>query len=380
VNGSSDIGRLTRRDLFRYGAGVLTSLSFAELLAGDSTMPELGLVTRREAMYYEKLDKQAVRCRLCPKNCWVGNHGRGYCEVRENVDGRYYTLVYGNPCALHIDPIEKKPLFHFLPSSTSLSLATAGCNMECKYCQNWHISQALPEDTHNYNLPPELVVDLAEAEKSRSISYTYTEPMVFYEYVLETSKLARKRGVKNVLVTNGFINEDPLQELCNHVDAANVDLKGFTEEFYSTVCDGSLKNVLSSLKTYRQRGVHLEITNLIIPTKNDNMELIGAMCAWIRDELGENTPLHFSRFYPMYKLRNLHLTPVETLVQARNLAIEKGLRYVYIGNVPGNPGEDTYCPNCENLLLDRTGFAISENNIDQGRCRFCKYEVPGVWE
>jgi len=373
--------KLTRREMFKYGLGFLSSLSLADLFAAEHEFTaEKGLVQRREAMYYEALDRKAVRCTLCPKSCWVGNHGRGYCEVRENVDGIYYTLVFGNPCAVHIDPIEKKPLFHFLPSTGALSLATAGCNIECKYCQNWHISQVTPEDTYNYDLPPRSVAELAEKEECASIAYTYTEPMVFYEYVLETSKLARKKGIRNVLVTNGFINPEPLEELCDYTDAANVDLKGFTEDFYNSMCAATLKDVLRSLKIYRERGVHLEITNLLIPKKNDDMQLIREMCTWIRNELGEGIPLHFSRFYPMYKLRNLHLTPVETLESARDVALETGLRYVYIGNVPGHSGENTYCPSCGSLAVGRTGFLVYECNLNHGRCTSCNHPIPGVWE
>lgn len=367
--------------MFKCGVSFLASLSFADLFAREATFStEKGFIRRKEAMYYEALGREAVRCALCPKRCWVGNHGRGYCEVRENVDGSFYTLVFGNPCALHTDPIEKKPLFHFLPSTEALSLATAGCNIECKYCQNWHISQAIPEDTYNYDLPPRSVVELAEKEECTSIAYTYTEPMVFYEYVLETSRLAREKGIRNVLVTNGFINPEPLEELCDYVDAANVDLKGFTEDFYNSVCSGTLKDVLSSLRIYRRRGVHLEITNLLIPTKNDDMQLVKEMCRWIQKELGEGVPLHFSRFYPMYKLKNLYLTPVETLESARAVAMETGLHYVYIGNVPGHSAENTYCPSCGKLVVGRTGFLVHKYNLDHGRCKFCNHTIPGIWE
>ncbi len=372
--------RVTRRDFLKYGLTLLVPSSLTTRLRGDDLSPQKGFIRRHEAMYYEKLDGRAVRCTLCPKMCWVGHRGRGYCGVRENVGGTYYTLVSGNPCALHIDPIEKKPLFHYLPGTTALSLATAGCNIECKYCQNWSISQSVPEETYNFDLPPSLVATLAKSENCSSIAYTYTEPMVFYEYVIETSREARKHGIKNVLVTNGFINPAPLEELCDYVDAANVDLKGFTEEFYATVCRGVLKDVLNSLKTYQRRGVQLEITNLIVPTQNDGMENIQEMCRWIKGELGEHVPLHFSRFTPMYKLKNLPLTPVETLEEARATALANGLHHVYIGNVPAHPGENTYCPGCGKVLIDRKGYSLREFNLDDGRCRFCGTSVPGVWQ
>jgi pyruvate formate lyase activating enzyme len=373
--------RITRREFLKYGLALLSPASSATPLWGTDTLsPTRGFIKKQEAMYYEKLDGRAVQCTLCPKMCWVGDGGRGYCGVRENVGGTYYTLVSGNPCALHVDPIEKKPLFHYLPGTKALSLATAGCNIECKYCQNWSISQAVPEETYNFDLPASAVMELAENEGCRSIAYTYTEPMVFYEYTLQTSKEGRKHGIKNVLVTNGFINPEPLEELCDYVDAANVDLKGFTEQFYGTVCRGVLRGVTSSLKAYRRRGVHLEITNLVVPTQNDEMATIGEMCAWILGELGEDVPLHFSRFTPMYKLKNLPLTPLETLEEARDTALGIGLRHVYIGNVPGHSAENTYCSACGKVLVDRRGYVLRELNVDDGRCRFCGESAPGVWK
>jgi pyruvate formate lyase activating enzyme len=377
----SAVDHLTRRDFFKYAVTLLASLSPAARLRGDERLsPERGFLRKREAMFYEKLDGRAVRCTLCPKMCWVGDGGRGYCGVRQNVGGKYYTLVSDNPCALHVDPIEKKPLFHYLPGTRALSLATAGCNIECKYCQNWSISQSVPEETYNFDLPPLSVVDLAKKEQCRSIAYTYTEPMVFYEYVLHTSEEAQRQNIRNVLVTNGFVNPPPLEELCGSVDAANVDLKGFTEQFYGDVCRGVLKDVLKSLKTYRRRSIHLEITNLIVPTLNDDMGSIREMCRWVKDELGEDVPLHFSRFTPTYKLKNLPLTPLETLERARETALEVGLHYVYIGNVPGHSAENTFCPGCGKVLVDRTGYSLREFNLQDGRCRFCGKPVPGVWE
>ncbi len=370
---------LTRRDFFKKS---LATASIT-LLSGSLRMveaQELGFTIPKKARYYTKLDKKKIQCNLCPKQCYVTDGARGVCEVRENRDGEYYTLVWGNPCAVHIDPIEKKPLFHFLPTTNALSIATAGCNIECKYCQNWQISQAVPEDTYNYELPPETVVALALREKCKTIAYTYTEPCVFYEYMLETSKLARESGIRNLWITNGFLNKDPLLELCDFLDTANVDLKGFTEKFYASVCSGALHPVLNTLKTLKKRNVHFEITNLIVPTKNDDMATIRKMCMWIRDELGADYPLHFSRFHPMYKYKNLPPTRVETLEQARNTALDVGLKYVYIGNVYGHKGENTYCPNCKKAIVKRTGFFVSEYKIKNGKCQYCGYKIYGVWE
>jgi len=334
----------------------------------------------REAMYYTTQLGNYVQCQLCPNRCVIKEGQRGICEVRENRGGKLYTLVYGNPVAVHIDPIEKKPFNHFLPATSALSLATAGCNLDCAYCQNWTISQARPEEVTSYDLPPEKVVELALEKGCESIAYTYTEPVIFYEYMLETSKLARAKGIRNVVITNGFINPEPLRELCQYVDAIRVDLKGFTEDFYHEVSQGELRPVLETLKIIQEEGVHLEIINLVVPTLNDGEEEIRQMCQWILENLGPDVPLHFTRFTPMYRLQNLPPTPVETLERAREIAIEEGLHYVYIGNVPGHPGENTYCPKCGKLLIKRMGFYVVENHIVDGKCEYCGEPIPGVWE
>jgi pyruvate formate lyase activating enzyme len=304
---------------------------------------------------------------------------RGFCGVRENRMGKYYSLVYGNPCAVHMDPIEKKPFYHLLPASTSFSIATAGCNFRCKFCQNWEISQTTPDETYNLELPPEKVVALAKKAGSRSIAYTYVEPTIFFEYMVDTGKLAKKEGILNVYHSNGFINPEPLKELCQVLDAANVDLKGFTEEYYSTMSQGRLTPVLQTLKTLKHEGVHLEITNLVIPTKNDDADTVKKMCAWIKNELGADTPIHFSRFYPLYKLRNLPSTPVSTLEKCRKIAMDVGLEYAYIGNVPGHEGERTFCPKCKKTLISRQGYYIVEVNLEKGKCKFCGKPIPGIW-
>jgi len=309
----------------------------------------------------------------------VAKGKRGLCRVRENRDGKYYSLVYGNPCAVHLDPIEKKPFFHVLPSSGSFSLATAGCNLQCKFCQNWEISQASPEDVFNHDVPPEMMVKLAQETKSRSIAYTYVEPTIFFEYMSDIAGLARKAGLLNVCHSNGFINPDPLKQLCKWMDAANVDLKGFSEGFYQEVCGGELAPVLETLKTLRREKVHLEITNLVIPTKNDDMAVLKEMCLWIRKELGADTPIHFSRFYPLYKLKTLPPTPVSTLEKAREVALSAGLEYVYVGNVPGNQAENTFCPKCKKVVIQRTGFMVSEVRLKEGKCSSCGRPIPGIW-
>jgi len=300
--------------------------------------------------------------------------------VRENRDGILYTLVYSKPCAVHIDPIEKKPLFHVLPGSSAYSIATAGCNLRCKFCQNWQISQALPEDVESYDMAPQEVVDKAKKAGAKAIAYTYTEPTIFYEYMLDTAKIAKKEGILNVMHSAGHINEAPLKELCKYLDAANIDLKGFSQDFYGQMSLGNLDSVLQTLKILKEEGVWVEITNLVLPGFNDDPELIKRMCVWIKDNLGPNTPLHFSRFWPMYKLTNLSPTPVETLEKAKQIANDAGLKYVYIGNIPGSSAESTFCPVCRKLLIGRSGYTITENNIKNGKCKFCNAEIPGIWK
>lgn len=333
----------------------------------------------KEALYYQKLDNKVVQCFLCPRKCVIALGKRGFCQARENRDGTLYTLVYGQAAAVHIDPIEKKPLFHFLPGTSAFSIATAGCNLRCKFCQNWEISQSKPEEIKPILLSPEEIVKQALAAGSKTIAYTYTEPTIFYEYMLDTAILARAQGIRNVMHSAGFINEKPLRALCKWLDAANIDLKGFTEKYYNDTCFGNLDNVLSTLKILKEEGVHTEITNLILPNLNDSDEQIEKMCVWIKENLGPDTPIHFSRFWPMYKLANLSPTPVKTLERAQAIAKRVGLKYVYIGNVPGHQGETTFCPKCLQPLIVRVGYTITEYNLSDGHCKFCKEKIDGIW-
>jgi len=288
-------------------------------------------------------------------------------------------VTYGKPCAVHIDPVEKKPLFHVMPGTRILSLATAGCNLHCKFCQNWTISQAAPQDLRSIDLPPERVVEAAISQQCQAIAYTYTDPVIFYEYALDTSTLARTKGLLNVTVTAGYINREPLEMLCKVTDASNTDLKAFSDRFYREMCDATLKPVLDGMVSMREHGVWVEVTNLVIPTFNDDLDLIRRMCRWILKNLGESTPLHFSRFHPMYKIRNLPPTPVEFLLKARQEALELGLHYVYVGNVLGTEAENTFCPSDGAVLIRRRGFSVLENNLVNGRCPKCGHAVPGIW-
>ena len=351
---------------------VLVSFSNSEVSAQRALKP---------ALYWRKLDNKTVNCLLCPRKCIIPEGSRGYCGVRINKGGNLFTLAYNNPVAVVIDPIEKKPFFHVLPKTGALSIAVAGCNLRCLFCQNWHISQSRPDETINYDLTPEDIVALAKKYRTPSIVFTYTEPTVFYEYMLDIAKLAKKEGLFVGMHSCGYINPEPLKELLGYLDFVNVDLKAFSEEFYNQLSQGAhLQPVLTSLKTISDFGIHLEITNLIIPTRNDSPELIRAMCGWIRDNLGSHIPLHFSRFFPQYKLKNLPPTPINKLKEAYKLARESGLIYVYIGNVPGVKEESTFCPRCGKILIRRVGYSVLENNITKGKCRFCGEKIYGVWE
>ena len=320
-----------------------------------------------------------VQCALCPHRCIIADGERGLCRVRENRGGRLYSMVFGNPCAVHVDPIEKKPFYHYLPTAAAFSLATAGCNLRCLYCQNWSISQVPPEETRNADLPPEQVVAYAQQSSAPVIAYTYSEPTAFYEYMLATSRLAREAGLRNVVVSAGFFSPEPLQELCAAVDAIKIDLKGYDEDFYREVCGAELGPVLEAIRIIYEAGIHLEIVNLVVPTLNDSLDQLRALANWVARDLSPDIPVHFSRFHPQYKLTNLPPTPVETLDRARQVALDEGVRFVYVGNVPGHPGNHTYCPNCGRIIIARQGFTVVEYHLDRGICAYCEEPIPGVW-
>jgi pyruvate formate lyase activating enzyme len=321
-----------------------------------------------------------VQCELCPKACVLRPGQSGECRIRVNVDGKLLAVTYGHPCAVHVDPVEKKPLFHFLPGTGILSIATVGCNLHCMNCQNWAISQANPEDTLAAELMPDEVPTLAERMDCRSVAYTYTEPVIFYEYTLDSCRRVREAGLRNALVTAGYINEAPLRRLCEYVDAANIDLKSISDRFYRDVCAGSLVPVLNTLEVSKSMGVLVEVTNLVIPTLNDRDEDLAGLCRWLVRHLGKETPLHFSRFFPQHQMRNLPATPPETLNRAQAIAESEGLCFVYIGNLMQEDAETTYCPSCGKRLVGRSRYTIYENNIRAGRCAECQAEVYGIWD
>ena len=332
----------------------------------------------KEATYYIMTPK-GIKCKLCPQNCEIKEGELGDCRTRLAHEGKLYTMVYGNPCSVHVDPIEKKPLYHFLPTSHAYSIATAGCNLACLNCQNWTISQKSPYNTRNYDLMPEQVVEEAIKYESRSIAYTYSEPIVFYEYVYDTAKIAKLQGVKNVFISAGYIHEQPLREICKFLDAANIDLKSLSNETYEMLNAGTLEPVLNTLKILKEEGVWVEITNLIVPSWTDDIDMIKKMCDWLYENGFEDTPLHFSRFHPDYKLTNLPPTPVDILNKAYEIGREAGLKYVYIGNVPGSHGQDTHCPSCKETVIGRTGYKVDVSKLLDGKCASCKTEIAGIW-
>ena len=333
-----------------------------------------------EAKYYKKLDGARVECGLCPAKCRVADRERGACGARENRDGVYYTLVHSRVCSAHVDPIEKKPLFHFLPGTTAFSLATPGCNMACTFCQNWEISQFRPEQVECRKLPPAMVAPLAKRWGCPTVTFTYTEPVIFTEYLLDVAALKRESGLKMTAVSNGWIQEEPLKDWLKVLDAVKVDLKAFTQKFYEEVTGGRLIDVLDTLVRIKASGVWLEIVTLLIPTLNDSEKEAASLARWVMKNLGPEVPLHFTRFQPQYRLRNLPATPTAALERARAAALDAGLKFVYLGNVPGHPAENTACPTCGKVILKRYAMSLMENHIKGGACEYCKAKIPGVWE
>jgi len=332
-----------------------------------------------EALFYRQLEGNRVQCLMCFRGCTVPEGERGFCRNKVNIGGRYYTLVYGRPSALQIDPIEKEPHFHMLPGSYILCTGTASCNNRCKFCQNWHLSQRSFEEIEHFPISPELTLITAQEMGCRSVSFTYNEPTVFYEHMLEVVKLAKQAGLGTLFHTNGGLLEEPLAMLLEYMDAVTVDLKAFTPEFYREVCSSELDPVLNTLQQAHRSDAHLEIVNLIVTTLNDDLDDIRRMCQWIRDTLSDEVPLHFTRFFPAYKLTNLPPTPIETLESAAQIADEEGLKYVYIGNYPGHPRNSTFCPACGERIIERTHFAVLSLDVVKGKCRFCDHPIPGIW-
>lgn len=360
----------SRRDFLRSLSAAAAGCAAPRALAGVLSTPEL-----REAQFYDPLADGTVRCGLCPFRCMVADGRRGNCGVRENRSGRYYTLVYGRPVSMHNDPIEKKPFVHVYPGSRTFSIATVGCNFHCRFCQNWEISQANPDDVSVRYVPPAEIAQMAVEAGSKTVAYTYSEPNIFYEYMFDCCTEAKARGLGNVLISNGFLNEEPMKKLLPLMTAVKIDLKSFSPDFYRTICAGELEPVLSTLKTIVDAGVWLEIVVLLVPTLNDSEDELRRMAGWIAKELGPNVPLNFIRFYPLYKLRNLPPTPRETLQRAHDIAVGEGLNFVYATEVQGT----TLCPKCRFRLVERTVDVTISSKMAGLKCPKCGTAIPGVW-
>ncbi len=334
----------------------------------------------KQALFYKKLKNEIVQCQLCPHFCTLKNDERGKCGVRENKNGKLISLVYAKPCSIAVDAIEKKPLFHFWPGTRCLSIATVGCNFFCLFCQNWEISHPEKIDFESFEyFPPKKIVEICKQNELPGIAYTYTEPGIYAEYALDCMKLAKKQGLYNVWVSNGFINPKPAEKISKYLDAINVDLKGDIK-FYQKLCGISNEDEIhEALKIYKKNKVWIEITNLIIPGYNDKPEQIEKLVLWVKENLGKETPIHFSRFYPCYKLTNVEPTSVEILEKAVKIAENLGMLYVYLGNAPEHPKESTFCPKCKKVLIKRRLFSIIENNLKRGRCSKCNHKILGFW-
>ena len=358
----------------RYWAGSIGEK--ADCLACHTDNDQTGKLPAQKD-YHRK--QPIVKCLLCAQECMLKDGERGRCRARINHGGVLKSLVYGRLAAIHVDPIEKKPFYHFLPGSNAFSLGTAGCPLSCRFCQNWEISQARPEDIHTSVYSPEDIVTAAARRRSPVIAFTYNEPTVFIEYLTDIARQGRKQRMKSVLVSCGFMNLRPLDEMCEVLDAIKIDLKGFSPDFYRDVCGAELDPVLRSIKQISRKGVHLEIVNLVVPTLNHSPAMMTRLIEWVAGEIGPDVPLHFTRFHPAYQMLQLPPTPVSTLETAYETAKSKGLHYPYVGNVPSHPGNHTYCPSCGKTVVERTGFFVLSNRITNGKCPFCGRAIAGVW-
>lgn len=333
-----------------------------------------------EAMFYNQLGLNTVQCMLCFRGCTLHEGQRGFCRNRMNIDGRLYSLVYSRPSAVQIDPIEKEPAYHMYPGTEILCFGTAGCNFRCKFCHNWHLSQrSIEEMEYVYEITPEEAVDIALRRKIPTLSFTYNEPTSFYEYVYDIARLAKEHGLNILFHSNGSMNPEPLRALLKYTDAVTIDLKGFTQSFYENVSSAELAPVLRTLQIVKEENRWLEIVNLLVPGLNDNPDDIKSMCLWIKGNLGDDVPLHFSRFFPNYRLTNIAATPTKRIEKAHQIARDSGIKYVTVGNVPGHKYNSTYCPYCQKRIIHRVHFQVMENNVVEGKCKFCSSSIAGIW-
>jgi pyruvate formate lyase activating enzyme len=374
--------KTTRRDFLNTCAACVFLAGIPDLnkISGNiKNLLNYDMVNPYPASYYTKIDSTTTKCLLCPNGCIRKPGNRGKCNARENIDGEYYSLVYNTPCLIHLDKIEKLPIYHLSPGVNVFSIATAGCNLTCKYCQNWQFSQKSPYETRNYSITPKEIIQKAKQSNCKVIAFFYTEPVIYFEYMRDIAKLAKAEKMKTIMVSAGYINDEPLKEIIPLLDAVTFGLKGFSEKYYNNVIGGSLEPVLNTMKLLEKYNIWYEIVNLIVPTLNDNPVDIKNMCEWITKNLSRERPVHFTRFVPEFQLRDLPFTPQKTLEQARNIAFNSGLAYVYTGNMPGHEGNNTYCPECKSLLIQRIGVNLKNNYLKNGKCPKCGKEQYGKW-
>jgi pyruvate formate lyase activating enzyme len=327
---------------------------------------------------YDGLPGGRVKCNVCAHRCTIAEGKVGICRTRKNINGKVHTLIYNTVSSEAVDPIEKKPLYHFLPGTLSYSLGTIGCNFRCQHCQNWNISQVTLDEAYTKEITPEDAVRKAVASGCKSISWTYNEPTIWHEYTYDSAVLAKKAGLKTIYVTNGYITPEALRRMAPYLDAFRVDIKSFSDEFYKKVCGARLAPVLEATKLAKELGMHVETITLVIPGRNDSKEELTQIARWAHDNLGEDTPMHFTRFHPMYKMDHVAPTPLQTLEMAHEIAKNEGMRFIYTGNVPGHKYENTYCPRCDTLLIDRAGFSVGTVRIKDGKCFKCGEEIAVV--
>lgn len=370
---------LTRRDFI-----MQSSLGLCSLAAPCIARPLLAAAcpderVSPEVLFYTKRENNVIQCGICPRQCTVPDGARGYCGNKQNTGGTYRCLVHSYPCEARTDPVERKPFFHYLPSSRAYSIGMAGCNFRCRFCHNWQIAQVLPEQVETIHLTPDMLVKRARTAGSASIAYTYTEPTIFYDYMLAGARAGKKRGLGNIMISNGYINPAPLKKLSRYLDAINVDLKSFSDTFYRTYCDAELGPVLATLQRLKDLEVWFEIITLVIPSLNDSPEEVNRMCAWIAKNIGRDVPLHFTRFFPGHTMTAVPATPIETLERCHTIAKRHGINYVYLGNVAHHPLLSTYCPGCAAMLIHRIGYDVVANHLSDGKCPACSMPIPGVW-
>jgi pyruvate formate lyase activating enzyme len=373
---------MNRRDFLKLPGAFMAGCALSGLAPRVARAADSDSRFVHKAMYFKKLDGKKVQCQLCPRECEIADQERGWCGNRQNDNGALNTYVYGRPVSINNDPIEKKPFFHVRPGTKSLSISTAGCNFECMWCQNWELSQFRPEQIparFGY-VSPERIVSSAGRAGSKTIAFTYGEPVVFYEYMLDIAKKSKPTDILGVMVSNGYIKPEPMTELLKYLGAVKIDFKAYNHKLYKKWCRGTLDPVLETMKLVKKKGVWLEMVHLTIPTLNDDPDEHKRLCDWILKNLGPDVPLHFTRFHPTYKVKNLPPTPPSTLERAYETARKAGIHYPYVGNLPGHEAENTRCHHCKETVIKRVGFTLLENRIVDGKCQKCGKPIPGLWD